>query len=142
MKAITLHQPWATLIACGIKTIETRSWPTPYRGPLAIHAGKHPFNARHYDRDFVDQVREDLEAAGISIDELPYGAIVATCILDDCFATTSDAWLNGGLRLPDIDYGDWDPGRYGWVLRDIQPVDPPVPARGYQGLWDWDEVQP
>lgn len=39
-KALTLHQPWASLIALGVKTIETRSWSTKYRGPLAIHAGK------------------------------------------------------------------------------------------------------
>jgi hypothetical protein len=40
MKALTLTQPWATLVAIGAKTIETRSWPTSYRGPLAIHAAK------------------------------------------------------------------------------------------------------
>lgn len=40
MKAITLHQPWATLVSLGVKTIETRSWTTRYRGPLAIHAAK------------------------------------------------------------------------------------------------------
>lgn len=39
MKVLTLHQPWASLIALGVKTIETRSWSTAYRGPLAIHAG-------------------------------------------------------------------------------------------------------
>lgn len=39
MKAITLHQPWASLVAEGVKTIETRSWSTKYRGPLVIHAG-------------------------------------------------------------------------------------------------------
>lgn len=39
MRAITLWQPWASLIAIGAKTIETRSWSTAYRGPLAIHAG-------------------------------------------------------------------------------------------------------
>ena len=38
MKALTLHQPWASLIAIGAKKIETRSWATSYRGPLAIHA--------------------------------------------------------------------------------------------------------
>ncbi len=41
MKALTIRQPWASLIAAGVKTIETRSWSTRYRGPLAIHAGKH-----------------------------------------------------------------------------------------------------
>lgn len=39
MKAITLMQPWATLVAIGAKRLETRSWSTNYRGPLAIHAG-------------------------------------------------------------------------------------------------------
>ncbi len=39
MKALSLWQPWASLIALGVKTIETRSWATNYRGPLAIHAG-------------------------------------------------------------------------------------------------------
>ena len=42
MKALTLTQPWATLVAMGAKRIETRSWTTNYRGPLAIHAGKGP----------------------------------------------------------------------------------------------------
>ena len=40
MKALSLHQPWAWLVATGQKHYETRSWGTPYRGPLAIHAGK------------------------------------------------------------------------------------------------------
>lgn len=40
MKALTLWQPWASLVALGVKTIETRSWSTSYRGPLAIHAAK------------------------------------------------------------------------------------------------------
>ena len=36
MKALSLYQPWATAIALGSKRIETRGWPTSYRGPLAI----------------------------------------------------------------------------------------------------------
>jgi len=40
MKAITLWQPWASLIACGAKKYETRSWYTNYRGKIAIHASK------------------------------------------------------------------------------------------------------
>lgn len=38
MKALTIWQPWATAIAIGAKRIETRSWETHYRGPIAIHA--------------------------------------------------------------------------------------------------------
>lgn len=40
MKALSLWQPWATLIANGAKQIETRSWSTSYRGPILIHAAK------------------------------------------------------------------------------------------------------
>jgi activating signal cointegrator 1 len=38
MKALSFTQPWATLVAIGAKKIETRSWDTRYRGPLAIHS--------------------------------------------------------------------------------------------------------
>ncbi len=40
MKALSLLQPWATLVVIGVKQIETRSWSTAYRGPLLIHASK------------------------------------------------------------------------------------------------------
>ena len=43
MYAVTLHLPWATLIALGVKSVETRSWPAPARllgQVIAIHAGK------------------------------------------------------------------------------------------------------
>jgi len=40
MKALTLTQPWATLVILGVKRIETRGWATPYRGRIAIHAAK------------------------------------------------------------------------------------------------------
>ena len=43
MKALSLRQPWASLIADGRKTIETRTWRTHYRGPLAIHASARPY---------------------------------------------------------------------------------------------------
>lgn len=49
MKAITLHQPWASLVVVGAKTVETRSWATSYRGPLVVHAGKRPPAGSDYD---------------------------------------------------------------------------------------------
>lgn len=42
IRALSLHQPWATLIASGKKTVETRRWHTSYRGPLLICAAKRP----------------------------------------------------------------------------------------------------
>lgn len=40
MKALSIWEPWASLIACGTKRIETRSWSTEYRGPLLICAAQ------------------------------------------------------------------------------------------------------
>lgn len=59
MKALSLRQPWASMIADGRKTIETRTWRTRYRGPLAIHASAHPY--------------EDLPTGGIIAVALLYG---------------------------------------------------------------------
>lgn len=104
MKVLTLTQPWATLVAIGAKHIETRSWATNYRGPLAIHAAKgygkggarghkelcgtEPFcsvlNAAckaHYDA--LDKSRGVLRAMAES-PFMPTGAIVATCELVGC----------------------------------------------------------
>lgn len=41
MKVLTIREPWASLIGCGIKIIETRSWATSYRSELYIHADVH-----------------------------------------------------------------------------------------------------
>lgn len=107
MKVLTLHQPWASLVALGVKTIETRSWSTAYRGPLAIHAAA---TMPSYDKRYVRGVSlvHDYEFAGggwwitlhgeavkacnvrPAIDSppgrdypAPLGAIVATCTLRD-----------------------------------------------------------
>src|SRR5688572_28373946 len=85
---ITLWNPWAVFMALGYKTIETRSWATSYRGPLAIHAGK--------SRKMVGELPNLLVAAGLHskpdlerLDKGPwcFGAIVAVVNLYDCQPT-------------------------------------------------------
>jgi len=124
MKAITLTQPWATLIAIGAKQIETRSWRTFYRGPLAIHAGKTlP----------AWQFRSVLEAYGIhSFMDLPLGVVVATCTLVRIVRIYPD----NTPPKPEFYYGDYTPGRWAWYLSDVKPLAVPVPARGSLGLWE------
>ena len=62
IKFITLTQPWATLVALGVKRIETRSWRTPYRGLLGIHAAK---SYPDWAREFSDTPRSKF--CGISL---------------------------------------------------------------------------
>ena len=121
MKVLTLHQPWASLIAVGAKTLETRSWSTKYRGPLAIHAGK----ARptiHSLPGFTDVTGEliaenfplawlDLRTHPHPLVPLPLGAVVAVCDLVDVVPMVGpqgDPTLNesSGLWLE----CQWSPG--------------------------------
>ena len=89
MKCITLWQPWATLIMLGIKKIETRSWHTQHRGPLAIHsaAKDHPTLAAICA---TEPFRSQLAAAGFaSFKDLPRRCIMGTVHLDDCAGSLS-----------------------------------------------------
>lgn len=127
MKALTLTQPWATLMALGAKRIETRSWSTRYRGPVAIHAAKW---FPRYAREFAEVERTLGRLPG----RLPLGAVVATARLVDVRPTQEVAPSTSALeRL----YGDYTPGRFGWILADVVPLPEPIPARGSLGLWEW-----
>ena len=139
MKAITLHQPWATLIAEGIKTIETRSWAPPsylIGQRIAIHAGK-TIGSRVDNYDAWRPLDSLMIVTGV-----PTGAIVAMAkLVDACHITDNDgvwaegASINDGVTLAlEVDrYGDFSIGRWLWCLDDIQPLPQPIPARGYQG---------
>ena len=195
MKALTIRQPWASLIAAGVKTIETRSWSTRYRGPLAIHAGLawapgfsmralwHDPDVDTPERDrndlLVEKLRcepfEDINGSGWwTVDRygrghVPLGAVVATCTLADVVPTDPLDWpgkvnpytgwaMNGDGSEASLDFcgsrgkgrrvqfdwdeqrpfGDFIPGRYAWLLTDVQPLAEPIPAKGRQGLWGWE----
>ncbi|CAI6024777.1 hypothetical protein PAECIP112173_00398 [Paenibacillus sp. JJ-100] len=139
MKAITIIQPWATLIAIGAKQYETRSWATKHRGEIAIHAGK------KIDAEACKEpeIRKVLEEYGYRIDNLPTGAVVATAQLTNCLKSV-DTWTDGyvleGNRLvysPEYEFGDFEPGRYAWEMSDVEMLDKPLPAKGRQGLWNF-----
>lgn len=122
MKAVTICQPYAELIARGDKPIENRSWPTSYRGPLAIHAGK----SRAWLGD------DDERKYGPFI----YGAVVAVADLVACL-NIRDAWQwpadHKWLAAHEHANGPWC-----WVLDNIRRLPTPIPARGAQGLFDID----
>ncbi len=115
MKALTICQPYAEMIARGEKVIENRTWPTNYRGPLAIHAGKS--KCWMDDDDIAEYPR------------MAFGAVVATATLVDCKRVTDLPWELQGNEHAN---GPWC-----WLLTDVLRLDKPIPARGAQGLWDW-----
>lgn len=100
MKALTVCQPYADMIAKNEKPIENRNWPTAYRGPLAIHAGK--------SRSWLDEDDERERP------DMPFGAVVAIVRLADCVRVAD---LPESLRDHHHANGPWC-----WVLEDIQPL--------------------
>lgn len=114
MKALTICQPYAEMIARGEKIIENRTWPTNYRGPLAIHAGK---SKLWMDDDDISEYPS-----------MAFGAIVALATLKDCRRVNE--------LPPELSGNEHANGPWCWVLADVQRINPPRPIRGAQGLWD------
>lgn len=140
--ALTLTQPWATLVAIGAKSIETRSWATRYRGPIAIHAAKgFPGDARAICHELPFE--PVLRMSGFAReDSLPRGAIVAVAVLVDVwqFDRTSAERIHrgasdGSFPAHEVSFGDFSGGRFGFRLADVRAIATPIPARGMLGLW-------
>jgi hypothetical protein len=158
LKALTLTQPWATLVAIGQKRIETRSWSTPHRGLIAIHAAKgFPRDCRAlcFDPPFRDVLYKggalypDAEL-GLSEERflMPRGAIVAIARLVDV-CPTGDVlnYVGRGalsylgspvaftLTEQEAAFGDYTGGRFAWLLADVRPLPEPLQCKGARRLW-------
>ena len=137
MKALTLTQPWATLVAIGAKRIETRSWRTSYRGPLAIHAAKgFPKYARAFTLE--PDCYECAPMGKPTYAAYPLGCVLAVCRLVACTLTSQafEELLSDRERA----LGNYAPGRFAWIIEDVKQLPEPIPAKGALQLWNWDEA--
>jgi hypothetical protein len=125
MKALTIKQPWATLIMRHGKDVENRSWPTKFRGHVAIHSSsKHSFNEFESALDLIKQ-----RDCGVSADYLKdrlshLGAILGTAEIYDCVQKSDSPWFCGP---------------YGFLLRDVRLLRSPYHCKGKLGFWDIEE---
>lgn len=113
-KALSIQQPWAWLLVNGHKDVENRSWPTAYRGPLLIHAGK------KFDDEGWAYVR--FRHPGVEMPALgsfQMGGVVGIARLVDCVRESESPWFFGP---------------YGFVLADAHEI-PFLPMRGQLGLF-------
>lgn len=138
MKALSIHQPYAHLIATGAKRIENRTWPTAHRDWLAIHASK----TRHR----VELWPANDGAPSIDVADLAFGAVVAVARVSACLILSH---LAAAVALYELKHDrahpyEWvrhDPhasGPWCWVLEDVLALPEPLPYRGRQGLFDLD----
>lgn len=127
VKAASLWQPWASAIPLGLKRIETRHWKTNHRGPLAIHAAKRWTSGQRAD---WDRFKQHDPIIGLP---LTFGQVIAVCNLIDIVPTEV---LINFIGPTEERYGFYHPGRYGWLLADIQPLQRPFAYRGGQGIFN------
>lgn len=142
MKALTVQQPYATLMACGAKRIETLRWPTEFRGEVAICAAE----------TFSDQERETLHDCYLKAallvalqegywhePELPLGCVVAVGTLVDCvqMGPAFYRWYADLLTPWERALGSYAPNRYAWVFQNVSALRDPVPISDQRALWEW-----
>ncbi len=142
MKALTIIQPWATLIASGHKMNETRSWKTNYRGEVLIHAGKNPKD--YTSGCYIDDPDgRHFQEAGITpnnFEDLPRGSIIGKATLVNCIHINKEFRDHLKRSNPaEYAFGDYRIGRYAWVFENPVLFEKPIPARGRQGLWNWED---
>lgn len=127
MKAISIKEPFASLIASGVKKNETRSWKTNYRGELFIHASKIP----------VQTLRNNILKDVIKDMKLNCGNIICKCNLVDC--VYMDEKFIENIKQDPIEYsvGEYKIGRYAWILEDVE-LTYPIPINGKLNIWNFD----
>jgi hypothetical protein len=127
MRALTIAQPWAEMIARRRKHYETRSWATHYRGRLAIHAARVGSSGVTATR--MQQLADEW---GFRVTGLVTSAIIATCSLVDVFEV--DRSFLRTLDDEERQYGDYSLGRFAWRLANVRRVEP-LPCQGKLGIW-------
>ena len=134
LPAISLWQPWASLIFTGRKRHETRDWRLPRsydRGcKVILHAAKTRSGYRD-THDALDRIcREEF---GVSYDAaLPLGCALGFVWLDGCLATNG---RETAATDDDFECGNFMPGRFAWRITKFEAFATPVQMRGRQGFW-------
>ncbi len=134
MQAISLTQPWAQLVVLGAKRAETRSWPTTYRGEIAIHASKgFPGYAKTLCKKLA--YRRVLAFHNFVAPTLPLGAIVGTVEITGCYRTEEAGSMGIYDHSFEDQFGDFSPGRYFWTLANPRMLATPVSCKGALKIW-------
>lgn len=123
MKVLTLKQPWATLVAEGIKKYEFRSWKTNYRGKILIHAGA------KVDKEEMKKYK-DLNLS------FPSKRIIAEVEIVDCLLF-DDELNNKIISENNITYGNKRREGYAWKLDNIKKINYEKEVNGKLGLWNY-----
>lgn len=148
MKAITIWQPWASLIMAGFKPYEFRGWPAPKAlvgQRIVIHAGSRPVRVQECHRLYAEicageqislvggeRLLEFVDRCCIRPDRLPRAGGLGTVVLGKP-QLASEIWPEAFRNDSDrVEHSNW-----AWPLTDVQHFTPVVPTPGRQGFWQW-----
>jgi activating signal cointegrator 1 len=132
LKALSLLQPWASLVVMGIKTIETRRWSTDYRGEMLIHASRGTAG-----NIFASQLPFSKYFTDFS--QLPFGEVIGSVLLTDIVRIASLQMNEGVMNRLTVEekvFGDYTPGRYAWLFENPLKFEKTFSRRGSLYLWE------
>lgn len=132
--ALTVSQPYASMIASGEKWVENRTWPTRYRGRLVIHAGR---GTQYLTRGQLEKYPSGVLCSVqlVACVELVRGKVPGEQGL------TADAVAQleaAGVDVAAFCQHEHTEGPFCWVLQNVRRFREPLPARGMPGLWEWE----
>lgn len=146
LPALTIWQPWASLIMAGAKPVEWRGWAAPrwvIGHRIAIHAGARPARTDEI-ADIIERLNDEESSLVAEIARpllvrvhtrsWPLSSVLGTAIIGAPIPVID--WLNvhaaGFLDSDRIDHS-----KFAWPLTAIERFEPPIPVRGAQGFWRW-----
>lgn len=162
-RVLTLWEPWASLLAYGIKKIETRpsatSW-TQEKGAYLIHSAQ-KFTREQAEICQQEPFKSELEKLGLingeyrsgclihksGIYHFPLGKIIGAVEIEECCKVVKDwsnlnycilerkSYINFGVVSPEYNLGDYGHGRYGWICQNPRLLKEPIPYKGGQGYY-------
>lgn len=140
MKTLSIKQPWATLIAHGVKDIENRTWPTTHRGGIYIHA-----SAKSAIYQFTDLQRDVLYKRPTVFrnnhDDHVFSAIIGEVDIIDCVLNHTSVWAQHTamvLRKIKGERIEMEVPVYNWVLSNPVLYDNPIEnVKGALSLWEY-----
>lgn len=120
MKALSIRQPWANFVACGIKKVENRNTLKNFRGSFLIHASK------SFDHAGLEWIHENMGYKALNQDSFKCGGIIAEAEIYDCVQESDDPWFFG----PN-----------GFLIRNAVWLPEFIPCPGALGFWEYNKTK-
>lgn len=143
IKALSLWEPWGSLMGLSLKRVETRdAWVdrVKYRGLVAIHTASEKtqaFRPSDYDptQPFMQWMQKFHDEGILDMYHLPYSNIIA---VGEWVETVSTESIRDTLSPQELAFGDYRDGRRGLLFKNMRRLATPIPISGHQGFWNWD----